>query len=224
MAMAMAGDMRLWCGLSVVAALVIPVAVMAQTAQRAQAPATAAPPAPAVSQGPPNALQGFAQNRDEPVKVKANRLDIQDKIKIATFYGDVKVSQGDTTLECQTLVIYYEANKPNGGGGAAASPDQPDDQQIRRIEATEGVVVTQKDQTATSDVGIFDLRANTATLNGNVVLMQGQSVLQGERLTVDLATGFSKMDGRVKGKFVPAAKDTTPAATGAVGPLPLRPR
>jgi lipopolysaccharide export system protein LptA len=214
----MAGDMRLWRGLPVVAALLIPVAVMAQTAQRAQAPAAT----PAVPQGPPNALQGFAQNRDEPVKVKANRLDIQDKQKIATFYGDVKVTQGDTTLECQTLVIYYEANKGSGGGAAAAT-DQPDDQQIKRIEATEGVVVTQKDQTATSDAGIFDLRANTAVLNGNVVLMQGQSVLQGERLTVDLATGLSKIDGRVKGRYVPAAKDATPT-TGAVGPLPLRPR
>jgi lipopolysaccharide export system protein LptA len=211
----MTGDMRLWRGLPVVAALLIPAAVMAQTAQRAQAPA------PAVSQGPPNALQGFAQNRDEPVKVKANRLDIQDKSKIATFYGDVKVTQGDTTLECQTLVIYYEANKASGGEAAAQS-DQPDDQQIKRIEATEGVVVTQKDQTATSDAGIFDLRANTAVLNGNVVLMQGQNVMQGERLTVDLNTGLSKIDGRVRGKYIPT-KDPTPP-TGAVGPLPLRPR
>ena len=215
----MAGDMRLWRGLPVVAALLIPVAVMAQTAQRAQAPAT---PAPAVSQGPPNALQGFAQNRDEPVKVKANRLDIQDKSKIATFYGDVKVIQGDVTLECQTLVIFYEANKPNDGGAAAPASDQPDDQQIKRIEAMEGVVVTQKDQTATSDAGIFDLRANTAVLNGNVVLMQGQNVMQGERLTVDLNTGLSKIDGRVRGKYIPSRDPTPP--TGAVGPLPLRQR
>ena len=35
-------------------------------------------------------------------------------------------------------------------------------------------MVTQKDQTATGEIGIFDMKTNTVTLNGNVVMTQGQ--------------------------------------------------
>ena len=46
------------------------------------------------------------------------------------------------------------------------APSGPaDQQQIRRAEAKGGVVVTQKDQTATGDIGIFDARANTVTFS-----------------------------------------------------------
>ena len=54
------------------------------------------------------------------------------------------------------------------------------------------MVVTQKDQTATGDTGLFDMRTNTVTLIGNVVVTQGQNVLRGERLVVDLTTGVSQ--------------------------------
>ena len=51
------------------------------------------------------------------------------------------------------------------------------------------MVVTQKDQTATGDLGLFDMKTNTVTLTGNVVMTQGQNVLRGERLVVDLTSG-----------------------------------
>ncbi len=37
----------------------------------------------------------------------------------------------------------------------------------------------QKDQNAQGDTGIFDMRANTVTLIGNVVVTRGQDVLRG---------------------------------------------
>lgn len=70
-----------------------------------------------------------------------------------------------------------------------------------------GVVVTQNDQTVTGATGIFDMKANTVTLTGGVVLTQGQNVLRGDRLVVDLATGVSRVEagastnGRVQGLF-----------------------
>ena len=42
-------------------------------------------------QGPPNALQGFSQNRDQPVKIQADGLVVRDKEKMATFTGNVHV-------------------------------------------------------------------------------------------------------------------------------------
>ena len=109
------------------------------------------------NQGPPNALQGFSQNRDQPVKIQADKLEVRDKEKVATFTGNVHVTQGDTEMRSKVLVVFYEDNGKTGTTAAAsmkaASPGSGDQQQIRRIEATGGVRVTRKDQNATGDSG-----------------------------------------------------------------------
>jgi lipopolysaccharide export system protein LptA len=174
----------------------------------------AAPLAAQPASGPPNALQGFSQNRDKPIKINSATLEVRDKQKMATFAGDVHLVQGDTLLKSKTLVVFYDDDavaKP-ANGPAAATAAQPK-QQIRRAEAKGGVIVTQKDQTATGDNGVFDMRANTVTLLGNVVISQGPNVVRGDRLTVDMTTGVSRVEGskapgagRVQALFQPGAK------------------
>src|SRR4030081_205151 len=80
------------------------------------ATALAAQPAPSggTSQGVANPLQGFSQNRVQPVKIDANSLEVRDKDKLATFLGNVHVVQGDTTMNCQTLVVFYEQSAAPG--------------------------------------------------------------------------------------------------------------
>jgi lipopolysaccharide export system protein LptA len=160
------------------------------------------------SQGPPNALQGFSQNRDQPVKIQAASLEVRDKEKIATFSGDVQVLQGDTELRCKSLNVFYDDEAaPKGAKTADAGPTEQ--RQIRRIEAKGGVIVNQKDQTASGDAATFNMRENTVTLVGNVVVTRGQDVLRGHRLVVDLTTGITKMDqGRVEGLFQSSSRNS----------------
>jgi lipopolysaccharide export system protein LptA len=148
-------------------------------------------------QGPPNALQGFSTNRDKPVKIRAASLEVRDKEKVATFSGDVHVVQGDTDMRCKTLVVFYDdnSNKDSKEALKAAQPGPGGSGQIRRMEARGNVVVTQKDQVATGDRGDFDMRTNTVVLSGKVVVAKGQDVLRGERLTVNLTDGVSKLEG-----------------------------
>ncbi len=170
--------------------------------------APANPPPADAGTSVPNALQGFQQNRNQPVKIEAARLEVRDKDKVATFTGNVKVVQGDTTMHCKVLVVFYEkkdegqgapaaqaqANAKPGAPMPAASPGPGGSSQINRLEAKGNVVVTQKDQTATGDTGLFDMKSNTVTMTGNVLVSQGQNVLRGERLVVDLTTGVSRVD------------------------------
>lgn len=154
------------------------------------------------NQGPPNALQGFSQNRDQPVSIQSDTLVVRDKDKMATFTGNVHVIQGDTDMRSKTLVVYYlDESKPTAAPAPAlktAAPAAGEGQQkIRKIEAAGGVVVTQKDQNATGETGVLDMQANTVTLSGNVVMTHGKDVLRGQRLIVDLTTGVSRIDGRV---------------------------
>jgi lipopolysaccharide export system protein LptA len=169
------------------------------------------------SKGPPNALQGFSQNRNQPVQIDAATLEVRDKDKVATFSGDVRVKQGDTGLRCKSLLVFYEQDGENGAKGAektstmqAATPGPGGQQKIKRLEARGSVVVTQKEQTATGELGVFDMKTNTVTLTGNVVMTQGQNVLRGEKLVVDLTSGVSRVEsgkngqGRVQGLFQPS--------------------
>lgn len=157
-------------------------------------------------------MQGFSKSRDKPVHIEAATLEVRDKDRMATFTGNVHVVQGDTTMRCKVLVVYYDNDTP---AGAKSSPGAGGQQQISRLEAKGGVVVTQPEQTATGDTGHFDMKSNTITLLGNVVVSQGGNVVRGERLVVDMTTGVSKVDagasrGPVRMLIEQSNKDGTP--------------
>ena len=76
------------------------------------------------------------------------------------------------------------------------------------------------------------MQTNTVTLTGNVVMTQGQNVLRGDRLVVDLTSGVSRVEsgkngqGRVQGLFLPGSvgPDGKPGkGTAPSSPLPVRP-
>lgn len=164
-------------------------------------------------QGVPNALQGFSQNRDKPIKIESATLEMRDKKKEATFAGNVKVVQGDTTMLSQTLLVFYDGNEaaagtPKAGAKSAPSKGQPTpgpgNSSIRRLEAKGNVIVTQKDQVVTGETAIYDTKTNFVTMLGGVVLTQGPNVLRGDRLLVDMTTGVSRVEsdtGKVQGLF-----------------------
>jgi lipopolysaccharide export system protein LptA len=154
------------------------------------------------AQGVPNAMQGFSQNRDQPIQIEAASLEMRDKKKEATFAGNVKVVQGDTTMTSKILVVFYDsatAPAPNSRPAAksapirSATPGPGGSSSIRRLEARGSVVVTQKDQVVTGETAVFDTRANLITMLGGVVLTQCQNVLRGDRLLVDMTTGVSRV-------------------------------
>ncbi|HML14738.1 MAG TPA: lipopolysaccharide transport periplasmic protein LptA [Xanthobacteraceae bacterium] len=203
------------------AATVLAVTAAAGWAAAAQTGGHAAPAA----QGTPIVSPLFSQNSDQPIKIQSTSLEVRDKDHVATFIGNVHVVQGDSTMKCKTLVVFYD-EAPEPASGQSAKPGSSN-QQIKRLEAKGGVVVTQKDQTATGDNGEFDMKTNTAILTGNVVVTQGDNVIRGERLIVDMTTGISHVEagksgkGRVDALFKPnsqkpgsgdAAKETKPPA------------
>ena len=171
--------------------------------------------------GVPNAMQGFSQNRDQPIQIEAASLEMRDKKKEATFAGNVKVVQGDTTMTSKSLVVFYDSGGSSGSTPASPQPAAPKgaksgtmqsatpgpggSSSIRRLEARGSVVVTQKDQVVTGETAIFDPRANLITMAGGVVLTQCKNVLKGDRLKVDMTTGVSRVESdtnKVQGMFM----------------------
>ena len=181
--------------------------------------------------GVPNAMQGFSQNRDQPIQIEAASLEMRDKKKEATFSGNVKVVQGDTTMTSKSLVVFYDSGPAPAGSTSApaapkgaksgtmqaATPGPGGSSSIRRLEARGSVVVTQKDQVVTGETAIFDPRANLITMAGGVVLTQCKNVLKGDRLKVDMTTGVSRVESdtnKVQGMFM-QGENCGPKSDGA---------
>jgi lipopolysaccharide export system protein LptA len=155
----------------------------------------------------PGPFQGMMndQKKDQPVQIEAATLEVRDKDKTATFSGNVQVVQGDTTMKCQRLVVFYGQEMGIAGKDKPApatpvttsksTPGMPQGaQNIKRIEAQGGVTVITKDQNARGDLGVYDLQTKTITLTGHVTISQGQNVINGEKVVVDTATGNARVE------------------------------
>ena len=142
------------------------------------------------------------RDRDKPVEIEADRLEVTDEQGIAIFEGNVSVSQGSTLLKAKRLKVFYvrDAKGAVGPGG-----------NVRRIEASGRVAVRSDDQAATADSAIVDMQGQVATLSGNVAISQGESIVTGCQLKVNLATNAATLEpcksqasgGRVKMLFTP---------------------
>ena len=152
----------------------------------------------AAAQGLTGSLNTMTVDTDDPIRVEADVLEVDEKAKLATFSGNVTVTQERMRLTTDRLEIRY-------------STDENRSAEIRTIDARGRVVMTVDDQVARGGNAHYDLRAETLTLAGAVVLSQGENVIRGDRLEVNLKTGRSRVissadtenRGRVRGLFKP---------------------
>lgn len=144
-----------------------------------------------------SALRGL--DTRAPIDVDADRIDVLDQQNQAIFSGSVRVRQGSLTLEANRIKVAY--SRPASGRS---------DPEIQRLDADGNVRLATPSERASSRFGIYDVEKRILTLIGNVVLTQGTTRVQGNRLTIDLSTGRSTLDGqtstgqpgsRVQGRF-----------------------
>jgi len=158
--------------------------------------------APAQSQQPArSARTGF--NSNSPVDVQADRIEVQDRADRAIFSGNVVATQGNMTMNAARVTVVYTNN--NGVD-------------VQRMEATGGVRLHTPSETATGNVGLYDVNRRLVTLIGGVHLTQGQNRVQGGRLVLDLNSHRAVVDGggsngRVSGRFTVPRRQGTSATT-----------
>ena len=81
---------------------------------------------------------------------------------------------------------------------------------IERMVATGNVYFVTPTQVVRGDEATYTRASDTIVVTGDVILTQGENVLTGSRLTVEVASGRATMDGapteagrRVRGVFYP---------------------
>jgi lipopolysaccharide export system protein LptA len=164
-----------------------------------------------------------------PIDVTANELELVDAQHLAIWRGDVEAMQGRNRMRADVLNIYFAGTSSSTGSAKSAGGVAPGRNwgKVQRVTAEGNVFYISPTQTARGDHGLYEQGSNSITITGDVIVVQGQSVVHGDKLVIDLKTNRATMvsdargtgaHGRVRGIFYP--NDTTPA--GAPPPPPPR--
>lgn len=134
-----------------------------------------------------------------PIDITADAQDVLQSQCLSTWSGAVEALQGRTRLRAETVSM-HSARKGDGCG-------EPD-----RMEADGQVYFVTPERTVRADSAVYTFTGETITLSGNVIVVQGKSVVRGDRLVINTRTGQAQMSstvtgrnkaGRVRGVFYP---------------------
>jgi len=148
--------------------------------------------------GIPAWAQGLGPNSDGPLDITADELEVQNRTCISVWRGRAEALQGQARLRADLLRAVFEPTPGESGTsgiGANACGD------LIRLEAEGSVFyVTGKEQRVRGDAGTYAVDAETVTLTGDVVAVQGQNVLRGTKMVFNTKTGEGRMLGNATGR------------------------
>ncbi len=154
----------------------------------------------ATAQGLADTFTGFSTSSDQPIDIEADNLEVDDAVNTAIFRGNVKVVQGEMTLVTAVLTVTYTEGEDGGN------------QEISRMEASGSVVVNSAGNSVSGDWASFEMATRIIVFGGDVIVSQGENVLRGDRLLVNLNNNTTYLesfstDERVQGSFMPKQPD-----------------
>lgn len=128
---------------------------------------------------------GFGQRGDAnaQVEVSADALKVDQSNGQATFTGNVLIGQGEMRLTADSVTVTYAA------GGQ---------QKIQALNASGGVTLVSGADAAEANEAVYDVASGKITLSGDAIVTQGQSVLAGDKIEVNLIDGTASVAGRVR--------------------------
>jgi lipopolysaccharide export system protein LptA len=171
---------------------------------KAQQPSPAKQAAGALLDGIGGSMSSFKNDPNAPMEVEADTLDVLDEAKKAIFKGNVRARQGDMLMLTSELTAFFSGSTGLGLATAAdevAKAKGQEKGQVVKMEAKNKVLLTSKDgQTASANSAIFNVKANTALLIGDVFITKPTddprktNVIEAPRLKIDLTTGVYWME------------------------------
>lgn len=137
------------------------------------------------------AFGGMKADTSAPVELSADNLTVNQTTGKAEFTGNVLIGQGQMKLSADKVVVQYV---------------QGDTQKIDNLDATGNVTLVNGPDAAEAKQAIYDVASGNVTLIGDVLLTQGQNVMSGERMVVNLSDGTAQMNGRIRSVLQPAGQ------------------
>ena len=139
-------------------------------------------PALALAQGFQIGFGSLQQDTDLPVEISADALSLNQTDGTAQFKGNVVIIQGTMRMSAPLVTVFYD--ETTGG--------------IARLEAAERVLLVKDGDAAEADTADYDIDGGTVVMTGDVLLTQGNNTMSSNKLTADLEKGTAQLEGRVK--------------------------
>lgn len=129
---------------------------------------------------------------NQPITVKSNELAADNKGKTAVFTGKVVAKQGDVTIFCDRMTVYYGATQGD----------------VDKIEADGNVRIVQENRVGVSSHAVYESKLGRITLTGgNPKVIQGKDTVSGEVITYFIDDERSSVTGgRVEAVIHPKPK------------------
>jgi lipopolysaccharide export system protein LptA len=122
-----------------------------------------------------------------PLDIAADETEAFTKECRNVWKGEVEALQARTRLRASTLTA-YSATKGDGCG------------EIQKLVAEGPVFYVTAERTVRASNAVYLATADTITLTGDVVVIQGRNVARAERVIIDMKTGESRMFAGTKGR------------------------
>lgn len=124
----------------------------------------------------------------EPIVIKSKTLEVDNKLKVVTFTGEVNAKKDDFVLECEKMLVYYESLPNQGGRGETET-------KINKIVATGQVRINRvQGGVATADKAVYYQREEKMVLTGKPVVREGKDFVEGDRITMFLKESRSLVE------------------------------
>lgn len=160
------------------------------------------------AQEPSGPFGGFKHDSSAPIEITSDALEVHQGEHLAIFTGDVVAGQGTLRLTADRVEVSYAAQDQGAGkaSGEASGTDSATGV-IRELLAVGDVFISNGSETAQGERARYDIVSGIITMTGDVVLTQGENVISGKRLSINLDEGTGRVEGRVKSIFTPQGNE-----------------
>lgn len=147
-----------------------------------------------------------------PIDITAQEGTVVNAKCLAIWRGAAEAVQDQNRLRADTITIYSRPKSVGADGKPVCGGAE-------RVEADGHVYYVTADRNARGDHAVYTQATDLVVITGDVIVVQGQNVARGDRLTINVASHEATLDstvtgagkpGRVRGVFYP--DKTTPAA------------
>jgi len=125
----------------------------------------------------------------QPIVVKSNSLEVDNKKRVVIFTGNVDARQNDLVILCEKMFVHYSGTMTN-------DPSQKTDLKMEKIIAKGGVRISRPGGgLATAEEAVYYHHDEKVILTGNPSVKQGEDFVEGYRITLYLREDRSTVEG-----------------------------
>lgn len=146
-------------------------------------------------------------DQDVPTRITSERLQYSHRLNQIEFIGQVQVDRPGFAMRSDTLTVFLQS-VPRIRGGSSVEPDRDREAQVEveKMIAKGNVHMEHDGRTGQSEAAIYWVDREVLRLEGNAVVDDGQTKLEGNVITLNVREKGMGVEGRserrVEGMFL----------------------